>query len=197
MMRRCVALLGAHTLGRTRPEASGYRGPWVPGQDHLDNRYFVDMAEIARWNQINVGGQGDDARWQYDDGRGHMMLNSDMCFAKDIQPDEEGRVTQSLNNIGDSSTASRVVLYASNNNQWLTDFGAVFTKMIDNVDDDLELPSADSVEEITVAPTQAPGGGGGGGDGGRNGGGRVGRRPGRREMAEVLHLMAELLDTEK
>lgn len=64
--------------------------------------------------------------------------------------------------------------------------------MIDNVDEDLELPSDDSVEEIAVAPTQAPGDDGGG-DGGRDGGGRGGHRPGRREMAEVLHLMAELL----
>ena len=43
-----------------------------------------------------VGGSG--ARWQFIDGRGNMMLNSDMCFVKDIEPDAgDGRWVNSSN----------------------------------------------------------------------------------------------------
>ncbi|GAB2282852.1 hypothetical protein Dimus_017388 [Dionaea muscipula] len=38
-----VALSGGHTLGRARPERSGFSGPWTKDPLKFDNSYFVEL----------------------------------------------------------------------------------------------------------------------------------------------------------
>ena len=40
-MTESIALLGAHTLGRTETANSGYNGPWVTATNRFDNQFFV------------------------------------------------------------------------------------------------------------------------------------------------------------
>lgn len=44
---------GAHTLGRARPESSGFRGPWVRrGQDLLNNAFYRELLNVGQWTQV-------------------------------------------------------------------------------------------------------------------------------------------------
>ncbi|KAF6024192.1 APX2 [Bugula neritina] len=91
----CVALLGAHTLGRARARFSGFEGAWVrgAGEFHLNNGYYRELVE-GPWiqNNNNPGSNNlADHRWQFEkSGRlgqpNLLMLNADMCLLKDIQP---------------------------------------------------------------------------------------------------------------
>lgn len=46
--REIVALIGAHTIGRCHPEASGYWGPWNFSETVFSNQYFVLMTS-EKW----------------------------------------------------------------------------------------------------------------------------------------------------
>ena len=51
-----VALIGAHSLGDTNPENSGFIGPWTSPRDSLDNKFFkalIDPPGID-WFQVSV-----------------------------------------------------------------------------------------------------------------------------------------------
>eukprot|EP00121_Abeoforma_whisleri_P003918 Awhi_evm1s3531 len=48
-----VAIMGAHTLGRTRRRNSGVNGPWVRQQDRLDNAFYIQLQSTNnQWNQV-------------------------------------------------------------------------------------------------------------------------------------------------
>ena len=55
--RQVVALLGAHSLGDTNPENSGFIGPWAPPPDVLSNGFFRQLVNPTigeNWFQIEV-----------------------------------------------------------------------------------------------------------------------------------------------
>lgn len=53
--------MGGHTLGRAHKEASGFSGPWVEQQDHLDNAFFIDLRDARlNWRQSKAVHQGED-----------------------------------------------------------------------------------------------------------------------------------------
>ena len=61
--RESVAILGAHTLGRTRAENSGFEGKWVRGavgatanSDILDNQFYIQMR--GNWDQVAITHNG-------------------------------------------------------------------------------------------------------------------------------------------
>ena len=83
--RQVVALIGAHTLGMTVPENSGFQGPWSPPTNRLDNAFYrLLMAAPSGWSQtelnLNNAPAGLNPRYQWDSTNppGRMMLNTDM-----------------------------------------------------------------------------------------------------------------------
>ena len=55
--RQVVALMGAHSLGDTNPENSGFNGPWVLEQDVFDNEFFqllVNATDGRDWFQVET-----------------------------------------------------------------------------------------------------------------------------------------------
>ena len=82
--RQVVALIGAHTLGMTSPENSGFRGPWSPPTNRFDNAFYRTlMAAPSGWRQnelnLNNAPAGFNPRYQWDSVSGNrMMLNTDM-----------------------------------------------------------------------------------------------------------------------
>ena len=90
--RQVVALIGAHTMGRTSPENSGFQGPWAPPETTLDNGFyrFLVLTGLG-WHQSELNfpqaPPGANPRYQWDDitvdrsrnpDGGLMMLNTDM-----------------------------------------------------------------------------------------------------------------------
>ena len=95
--RQVVALIGAHTLGRTTPQNSGFQGPWAPPEDHFDNGFYRSLVnENWRQHELNLNGvpAGFNPRYQWDNfmrtnqppPRGsRMMLNTDMvCTCRHV-----------------------------------------------------------------------------------------------------------------
>ena len=94
--RESVAILGAHTLGRTRVENSGFEGKWVRGtvdgkanSDILDNQFYRQLR--GNWTQVEIAQSGK-MQWQRpntvansDQNRNrrqpNMFLNSDIAIA--------------------------------------------------------------------------------------------------------------------
>ena len=55
--RQVVALLGAHSLGDTNPENSGFIGPWAPPLDVFSNGFFWQLVNTTNgrdWFQVAV-----------------------------------------------------------------------------------------------------------------------------------------------
>ena len=56
--RQVVALLGAHSLGDTNPENSGFMGPWAPPLDVLSNKFYKQLVNPTlgdgNWFQVSV-----------------------------------------------------------------------------------------------------------------------------------------------
>ena len=76
---------------------------------------------------MNRGSAGS-PRWQYviSSTRGRLMLNTDICLVKNINPLASGRVRRDLDLITDNTDIKTVVEdYATNNINWLNKFGEV------------------------------------------------------------------------
>ena len=88
--RQVVALIGAHTLGRTTPQNSGFQGPWAQPENRLDNGFYRSLVnENWRQNELNFNNApaGLNPRFQWDNflrtnqpppPNSRMMLNTDM-----------------------------------------------------------------------------------------------------------------------
>ena len=96
--RQVVALIGAHTMGMTSPQNSGFQGPWAPPTDVFGNAFFRTlMANNSAWRQnelrLREAPDGVNPRYQWDLGstvrmpggqlaqgtmNNRMMLNTDM-----------------------------------------------------------------------------------------------------------------------
>ena len=81
--RQVVALIGAHTLGRTTPQNSGFQGPWAQPENRLDNGFYRSLVnENWRQNELNFNNApaGLNPRFQWDNLplNSIMMLNTDM-----------------------------------------------------------------------------------------------------------------------
>lgn len=101
-----VALSGAHALGRCHPDASGYSGPWTPTPTILNNGYFNLLLSLP-WTLKKWDGP-----MQFEDPSGKlMMLPSDLVL------------------IQDSDFRPFVVKYAKDNDLFVKDFTAAYTKL--------------------------------------------------------------------
>ena len=78
---------------------------------------------------MNRGSAGS-PRWQYviSSTQGRLMLNTDICLVKNINPLASGRVRRDLDLITDNTDIKTVVEdYATNNINWLNKFGEVIS----------------------------------------------------------------------
>ena len=80
--RDIVALSGAHALGYTHANASGYEGPWTSSPTAFTNSYFTFLLKLP-WKEETVKKTG---KRQYGFGKGKdhlMMLESDLALVQD------------------------------------------------------------------------------------------------------------------
>ncbi|CUS24674.1 LAQU0S18e01640g1_1 [Lachancea quebecensis] len=107
--REVVALLGAHALGKTHYKNSGYEGPWGAATNVFSNEYYVNLLN-EKWEYV----KNDEGNMQYNNDKGYMMLPTDMALVQDPK------------------YLKIVKEYANNQDVFFTDFGKVFTKLIQN-----------------------------------------------------------------
>ena len=90
--RETVAIIGAHSLGTTRLQNSGFMGPWAPPTDRFDNGFYRILfgGGNAAWRQQEVNDSRSsvfpDSRYQWTrpgpgNGGPVIMLNTDMVSA--------------------------------------------------------------------------------------------------------------------
>ena len=80
-----TALMGAHTLGRTQTEFSGYSGAWVRNVAQLDGQaYYSDIINKPWVRRTTDGG----LHFWLEPTQATIMLNTDMALAWDIGTDE-------------------------------------------------------------------------------------------------------------
>lgn len=104
-----VALCGAHNLGRTHANRSGFDGPWVPNPTRFANTYFKLLLN-GEWH-LDKSPAG--VPQYYDEDKELMMLPADMALVKD----EKFR--------------KYVELYAKDKDLFFKDFSAAFAKLLE------------------------------------------------------------------
>merc|ERR1719330_577362 len=86
-----AALMGVHTLGRAKPENSGYDGWWSDAVNSgiFNNDYFVSLV-VKGWGAEQVSSEPPKHQWKRTDSGAsddpdakEMMLNTDLCLLFD------------------------------------------------------------------------------------------------------------------
>ncbi|CAH1775356.1 unnamed protein product [Owenia fusiformis] len=125
-----VALLGAHSLGRTHRGASGWDGPWDLTPDRLDQSYYSDMMRL-NWTEVEIS--NNKHQWKPPIGN-TMMLHADMCLHKVISPinTTTGQSACPFAQLCDNQpeTSKFVQLFADDLEAWERNFQAAYYKMI-------------------------------------------------------------------
>ncbi len=170
-----VALMGAHTLGRADPDASGYDGAWVNRADVFDNQFFSDIINRPWRRQTNAA--GDKHSW-VEPRLGTIMLNTDMALAFDIG--DSDTVNNNNCNTGGGGgrrggprgnncprtapTANLVQTFAGDRQAWYDAFAPAWQKMgeLGYTEGVLQLPDGDAepgapgAPESPVEPSEPP-----------------------------------------
>ncbi|CAN6606296.1 cytochrome c peroxidase, mitochondrial [Trichomonascus vanleenenianus] len=104
-----VALCGAHNLGRTHANRSGFDGPWVPNPTRFSNTYY----KLLLNEEWKLGKSPAGLPQYYDEDGDLMMLPADMCLIQD----PKFRVW--------------VEKYADDKDLFFSDFAKVFGKLLE------------------------------------------------------------------
>eukprot|EP00164_Ancoracysta_twista_P005062 GFYU01006891.1.p1 GENE.GFYU01006891.1~~GFYU01006891.1.p1 ORF type:complete len:272 (-),score=88.38 GFYU01006891.1:237-1052(-) len=104
-----VALSGAHTVGKCHKDRSGFEGAWTAEPLKFDNSYFIDLLD-KKWKKEKAS----TGNPQYGDGKGHMMLITDIALTKD----------KSMN--------KWVEKYAADENLFFEDFKDAYVKLLES-----------------------------------------------------------------
>jgi cytochrome c peroxidase len=104
-----VALCGAHNLGRTHADRSGFDGPWVPSPTRFSNTYF----KLLLNEEWHLGKSPAGVEQFYDEDKELMMLPADMSLIKDPKFREW------------------VEKYAEDKDLFYDDFAKVFAKLLE------------------------------------------------------------------
>lgn len=104
-----VALSGAHNLGRTHANRSGYDGPWVPNPTRFNNTYF----KLLLNQEWFLGKSPAGVLQYYDEDKDLMMLPTDMALVRD----KEFR--------------KWVEIYAADKERFFADFAKAFAKLLE------------------------------------------------------------------
>ncbi|CAH1789718.1 unnamed protein product, partial [Owenia fusiformis] len=132
-----VALLGAHSLGRTHLNASGYDGAWDNTVNRIDTLYYKDILKLD-WTQQEMKNTKGDVKLQWNGSfsgfnSGTMMLHADLCLRKVLSPIKKNGTSACpfIKNCQDQpETIKYVELFAENITAWEENFKEAYTKMI-------------------------------------------------------------------
>jgi len=152
-----TALMGAHTLGATHIENSGFDGPWVKDEkgrqmdatkqqsQWLNNMYYQNMMTPDHWragklvcgpdivSDTSVCEKKHETDNQWNSEELGMMLNSDFALYKNFTVNAEGEPScKTFNECPNTSTSDIVEKYATNNALWVKDFSAIFGRLINH-----------------------------------------------------------------
>mmetsp|Transcript_11099 Transcript_11099/g.22718 ORF Transcript_11099/g.22718 Transcript_11099/m.22718 type:complete len:262 (-) Transcript_11099:477-1262(-) len=149
-----VAIMGAHTLGTLSNQRSGFNGAWVHGERVFDNEFFTFLVDnldpgkpSTKYVQDNASNSNGQYSWIHQSvaptgPRAEIMLNADMAliynFAASMDDSNKfGKVTCVLRDDGTGAelcnqalTLDKVSEYSQDNDLWVNDFHAAFTKML-------------------------------------------------------------------
>lgn len=123
--KHTAALSGAHTLGGTHIENSGYNGTWTSDPWVFNNAYYMRILDQGWMPELNVGGNPKKNMWIVADEtqgsaeQGQMMLNSDLCMIFDNSLDSVNCDRCILNhpdflNLPGGSTKNKVYAFCKN-----------------------------------------------------------------------------------
>ncbi|QLL31498.1 hypothetical protein HG536_0B03610 [Torulaspora globosa] len=104
-----VALLGAHCLGKTHLENSGYEGPWGAATNTFTNEFFVNLLNENWKLEKNEAGNK-----QYNSEKGYMMLPTDYALVQD------------------GKFRKYVEKYAKDQDAFFEDFKSAYVKLLEN-----------------------------------------------------------------
>lgn len=104
-----VALIGAHTLGKTHLKNSGFDGPWDAATNVFSNAFYVNLLD-ENWKLE----KNDAGNKQYNSDKGYMMLPTDYSL------------------IQDSKFKTLVEKYAKDEGAFFEDFKNAYVKLLEN-----------------------------------------------------------------
>jgi len=132
-----TALMGAHTLGRTMPENSGYQFFWTETANRFSNQFYKDLlySQWARYSNY-FAFHGTTHEWNTDPlpvgADPQMMLNTDMSLVYlNIGEGGDGVCSNTSNSACQTNpdTLPFVQKYALNQTLWFQDFTTAWIKM--------------------------------------------------------------------
>jgi len=132
-----TALLGAHTLGRTMPENSGYEFYWTNTANKFTNQFYKDLlyGQWARYANY-FAFHGETHEWNTDPlpvgADPQMMLNTDMSLVYlNIGSGGDGVCGNTTANActNNPDTFPIVQKYATNQTLWFQDFTTGWQKL--------------------------------------------------------------------
>ncbi|CCF59088.1 hypothetical protein KAFR_0G00550 [Kazachstania africana CBS 2517] len=103
-----VALMGAHCLGRTHLQNTGFDGPWGAASNTFTNEFFLNLLN-ENWKLE----KNEAKNMQWNSPKGYMMLPTDHAL------------------IEDDKYMAYVKLYATNNDKFFEDFAKAFKKLLE------------------------------------------------------------------
>eukprot|EP01062_Namystynia_karyoxenos_P078096 TRINITY_DN7997_c0_g1_i1.p1 TRINITY_DN7997_c0_g1~~TRINITY_DN7997_c0_g1_i1.p1 ORF type:complete len:504 (+),score=110.22 TRINITY_DN7997_c0_g1_i1:74-1513(+) len=156
-IRQCVALMGAHTVGRCHPEYSGYSGQWTSNPARFDNEYYRNLMEHD-W--LLTQPTAPDRYPQYAactapaEG-GFLGFGKARIGGNDPLPGELRMLPSDLALLFNERTKAIVAEYAADEQQWRSDFADAWTKLCDlNMHDIVRDPLRD--RETPYFPMLSP-----------------------------------------
>jgi len=152
-----AVLIGAHTVGRAHPTASGFDGIWSEDSFGFNNHFFVNLLDKnQQWDQVHVP-DVEFPQW-VNEGRDAdmlelMMLNSDMAVIAAME--DHGDIDESTGIVGcrwegfdlvsghttcpREETFDISLIYAKDNQRFLDDFALAWEKLLTHNYNELTL----------------------------------------------------------
>jgi hypothetical protein len=137
-----VALMGAHSLGRTWPKDSGFNGFWESfNNKKFSNAFYKNLLDREGKFNYAPGRIGNSGKQQWVSGNEFVanqthyrtMLNSDMSLVKHFDINDLGVPSCNYQTCkSNEEPAAWVKIYADSEAQFKADFSKVFQKMLEH-----------------------------------------------------------------
>jgi peroxiredoxin len=132
-VRDTVALLGAHTLGRCKPQNSGYKFAWDGTPTQFDNQFYLDLLN-GGWNR-ELNTDNGTSQWNTfpapsPPATPFVMLDTDMALRyADPGIGACTNTTPTAICANNAATLTIVNQYASDQSAWHADFSTAYVKL--------------------------------------------------------------------